>query len=129
MTAPAAPAALRAGADGICAFEASVELIIAHACWLDRDDFADFIATVTSVTDSATEIALINWPAAITALDAGELPCSSGERKLLQLAASLACHIPVSLGAAVTGLDDRNIQLLVGAILHASGRRWHPPVP
>ena len=31
--------------------------------------------------------------------------------------------------AAVTGLDDRNIQLLVTAILHASGRRQYPPVP
>jgi len=74
-------------------------------------------------------MALIDWAAAITALNVGELPCSSGERKVLQLAASLADQIPVSLGETITSLDDRNAQLLVRAILHASGRRQPPPVP
>ncbi len=121
------PAALRACANGLYALEASVELLITHACWLDREDFARFIRTGTSITGGTTEMALIDWATAITALNAGGLPCSSGEQKMLQLAASLADQIPVSLGATITGLDDCNIQLLVKAVLHASGQRQFPP--
>jgi hypothetical protein len=42
---------------------------------------------------------------------------------MLRLAASLADQAPVSLGEAITGIDERNVGLLVKAILHASGRR------
>ena len=42
---------------------------------------------------------------------------------MLRLAASLGADVPVSLGSAVTGLDDRNLQILVGAVLRASGLR------
>jgi hypothetical protein len=129
VTGHALPAALRAGADGIYTLEASAGLLITHAFWLDREDFASsFIRTGTSITDGTTEMAQIDWPAAITALTAGELPCSSSEQKMLYLAASLADQIPISLGSAITGLDDRNIQLLVKAILHASGLRQFPPI-
>ena len=68
-------------------------------------------------------MAAIDWDAAITALPAGELPCSGGERRVLQLSASLAGGIPVDLRDAVTGLDDGNIARLVTAILHGSGKR------
>ena len=44
------------------------------------------------------------------------------ERRMLRLAASLAARVPVSLGEAITGIDDRN----VGLVLHASGRRQFP---
>jgi hypothetical protein len=33
---------------------------------------------------------------------------------------------PVSLGDAITGIDDSNVGLLVKAVLHASGRRQFP---
>jgi hypothetical protein len=39
------------------------------------------------------------------------------------LSASLAGGIRVDLRDAATGLDDRNVQRLVTAILHASGKR------
>jgi hypothetical protein len=52
------------------------------------------------------ELASIDWAAAISALDAGELPSSSGERRKLRLEASLADQAPVSLGEAITGIDD-----------------------
>ena len=68
-------------------------------------------------------MAAIDWDAAIAALHAGELPCSGGERRVLELSSSLSGGIPVDLRDAVTGLDDRNIQRLVTAILHASGKR------
>jgi hypothetical protein len=43
----------------------------------------------------------IDWPAAVAALDTGGLPCSSGERQILRLAASLAEGIPVDLRDAL----------------------------
>jgi hypothetical protein len=67
-------------------------------------------------------MAAIDWKAAV-ALKGGELPCSAGERRILLLAASLADGIPADLGDAATGLDDENIQRLVTAIRHASGKR------
>lgn len=45
---------------------------------------------------------------------------------MLRLAASLADQAPVGLGDAITGIDGRNVGLLVKAVLHASGRRQLP---
>jgi len=42
---------------------------------------------------------------------------------MLRLAASLADHATVSLGEAITGIDERNVGLLINAVRHASGRR------
>jgi hypothetical protein len=39
------------------------------------------------------------------------------------LSASLAASIPVDLRDAVTGIDDHNVQRLLTAIRHASGKR------
>jgi hypothetical protein len=39
VTAPTLPAALRAGADGTYTLAAAAGLVIAHAAWLDREDF------------------------------------------------------------------------------------------
>ena len=119
MTAPSLPSALRAGAAGLYALEAATGLIIAHATWLTRDDFTCFIA-------HGTETAAIDWEAAVAALEAGCLPSSGGERRTLCLAASLAGQAPVTLGDAITGLNDRNVGLMVKAILHASGERQFP---
>jgi len=57
----------------------------------------------------------------ITALGTS-LPCSGGEQRMLKITASLADGIPVDLRDTVTGLDDRNIQLLLTAIRRASGK-------
>jgi hypothetical protein len=115
MTAPTSlPSALRAAASGLCALEAATGLISAQESWLGRDDFARFILRGPGT-------AAIDWEGAITALDAGELPCSGGERRILRLGASLARDIPVGLGDAVTGIDQRNVALLLAAIRRASG--------
>jgi hypothetical protein len=53
----------------------------------------------------------------------GRLPCTGGERRILQLSASLAAGIPVSLRDAVTGLDNDNTVRLLAAIRHATGIR------
>jgi hypothetical protein len=77
-------------------------------------------------TSPGTELASIDWGAAIAALNAGEFPSSSGEKHMLRLAASLAGDVPVRLGDAVTGIDGRNVSLLVNAVLHAAGQRQFP---
>jgi hypothetical protein len=122
MTASSLQAALRAGAQGLYALEAAASLIIAHGAWLAREDFRCHVC-------HGTGTAAIDWQAVTRALNAGELPSSAGEKRMLQLAASLAGQAPVILGDAVTGLDDRNIQVLVMAVLHASGRRQFPSAP
>jgi hypothetical protein len=118
MTQPP-PAALRAAAEGLYALEAATGLIIAHGTRLARDDFARFI-------HQGTGTAAIGWEAAVSALHAGELPTSGGERRILLLPASLAGRAPVSLGDAITGIDDSNVGLPVKAVPHAFGRRQFP---
>jgi hypothetical protein len=116
--------ALRARATGIYPLEAGVALLIANGTFLRRDDFTSrFIQHGTSISDGTTPMAAIDWDAAITALHAGEIPCSGGERRLLELSSSLAGGVPVDLRDAVTGLDGGNIARLVTAILHAAGKR------
>jgi len=109
MTSPL-PTALRACARGFYPAEASAELLISHGSFLARSDFTGrFIHVGTSITDPGTEMASIEWKAAIYAPGAGELPSSGGERRMLHLAASLARDVPVSLGEAITGIDDHNV--------------------
>jgi hypothetical protein len=124
MTADNLTAALRACAAGIYPLEAGVALLIASGTFPHRDDFARrFITVAPSISDGTTPMAAIDWDAAITALHAGELPCSGGERRVLELSSSLAGGTLVNLSDAVTGLDDANIARLVTAILHASGKQ------
>jgi hypothetical protein len=102
-------AALRACARGIYPLEAGAGLLISHATFLHREDFRDrFVHLGTSITDDATAMAEIDWPAAISALDARDLPCSGGEERILRLAASIADGIPVSLRDTLTGIATSN---------------------
>ena len=127
MTTDELTTALHACAAGLYPLEAGVALLTAEGTFLRRPDFTSrFITAGTSISDGTTPVAAIDWHAATTALQAGEIPCSGGERRILMLSASLAGGIPVDLRDAVTGLDDRNVQRLVTAILHASGKRPEP---
>jgi hypothetical protein len=127
MTTDELATVLRACAAGLYPLEAGVALLTAEGTFLQRDDFTSrFIEHGTSIKDGTTPMAAIDWDAAATALHAGEIPCSGGERRILMLSASLAGGTPVDLRDAATGLDDRNVQRLVTAILHASGKRPEP---
>jgi hypothetical protein len=119
MTAAPLADALLACAAGIYTHEAGVGLLIANRVFLDRDDFTSRFIT----RDTAARMAVIDWTAAIAALDAGEIPCSGGEQRTLRLAASIAGGTPVNLSDTLTGLDDRNIEQLITAIRHTSGKR------
>src|SRR6266700_578027 len=114
--------ALRECARGIHPLEAGTGLLIDCGSWLHREDFTSrFITIGTSVSDGVTLLASTDWEAAITALHGGELPSSSGERRMLLLAASIAGGIPVSLYDTLPGIDRSNASLVVGAVAHAAG--------
>ena len=115
-------AALRAHAAGLYPEEAGTELLIGHGGILHREDFASFVRTGTSISDDTTVLAWIDWDAALSALHDGQIPACGGEQRILQLAASIAEGFPVSLRAAVPGLDNRNLALLITAIRHAAGQ-------
>ena len=122
MTSPDVLAAgLRAHAQGLYCLEAAAELLIAQS-WLHRDDFTSRFVTVHPGIGSGQLMTVIDWPAAVAALGSG-LACSGGEQRMLKITASLADGIPVDLQDTLTGLDDRNVQLLITAVLHASGQR------
>jgi hypothetical protein len=112
--------ALRAGACGIHPLEAGTSLLIDCGSWLHRDDFTSRFITA-SISDGVTLLATIDWETAVTALHAGELPASGGERRTLLLASSIAGGTLVSLNDALPGIDRRNASLVVGAVAHAAG--------
>ena len=111
-------AALRACAAGLYPDEAGTELLISHGGFLRRSDF-------TSFSDGITPMAQINWDALHGALTNGQLPLSGGERRILDLASSIAAGFPVCLRSTLPGLDNQNLQLVITAIRHATGQR--PP--
>jgi hypothetical protein len=114
--------ALRAGARGIHPLEAGTSLLIDCGSWLHRTDFTSrFITTGTSISDGVTLLASTDWEAAVTALHAGELPASGGERRMLLLASSIAGGTLVSLNDALPGIDRRNASLAVRAVAYAAG--------
>ncbi len=122
MTA-ALTAALRACAAGFYPSEAGTALLISHGGFLDRPGFGAFIHAGTSIT----EMAEIDWQAAIIALHDGHLPLSGGEQRILRLAASIAGGVPADLRDAIPGLDDKNLKLVITAIRHCAGQRpAHP---
>ena len=68
-------------------------------------------------------MAAVDWQAAVTALEAGRLPCPGGEGRILGLTAGIAGGVPVDLRFALPGLDERNIAGVARAVLHAAGHR------
>ena len=68
-------------------------------------------------------MAVVDWETAVAALEAGVLPCSGGEGRVLRIAASIGEGVPVDLREAVTGLDENNAVLAAAAVLRAAGDR------
>ena len=88
MTTDELTAALHACAAGIYPLEAGVALLTAEGTFLRRSDFTGRF--IERGTGSGTAMAVIDWDAVITALQAGKLPCSGRERRVLTLFASFA---------------------------------------
>jgi len=110
-------------AKGLFSAEAAVELLIGHGSWLYREDFLDMAVESGRGITSGAVMAVVDWEAAVAALEAGVLPCSGGEGRVLRIAASIGEGVPVDLREAVTGLDENNAVLAAAAVLHAAGRR------
>lgn len=122
MTSPAMlAAALRAHAQGLYCDEAAAELLIAQS-WLHRPDFTSRFLTVVPGIPDGRPMAVVDWDAATAALDTS-LPSSAGEQRMLKITSSLGAGIPVDLRETLTGIDDSNIQLVIRAVRHASGKR------
>jgi hypothetical protein len=115
---------LHAAAGGLHTATAAVGLLIDHQSWLLRTDFTSNFVRVEH-DDDGTGYADIKWLAALDALDNGLLPCSGSEANMLRIAASLAAPTPITLGTAVSGLDTRNLRLVLAAVTHANG---HPAI-
>jgi hypothetical protein len=101
---------------------AAVDLLVAHVVWLRRNDFVDgFVRAVDEPAAGEATLAWVDWRAAVRVLEAGRLPCSGSEAGVLRVAASIAEGIPVDLGEALTGLDERNLMLVAEAVLRVGG--------
>jgi hypothetical protein len=101
--------------------QAAVELLIGHRRWLVRDDFLSYVEPYQGFHGES--MAAIDWRAVWTALEDGHLPCSSGERQVLRVAASIAEGVPIDLCDAVTSLDQINSVRVARAVLAAGGHR------
>ena len=114
-------AALRASASCLYCAEAGIELPIGHQCWLWRSDFTSARITTGHGPADGTMMAVIDWDAALGALNGGGVACSGGEGRMLRLAASIAGGIPAGLRKALPGLDGTNLALAATAVVHAGG--------
>jgi len=113
---------LRAHAEGLYCLRAAVELLIRHRRWLCRDDFVGRFVALVPGTGGGAALAMVNWRAAVRALNAGRLSCSDSEGFVLRLAASIADGVSVDLRDCLSTLDGVNIGLVVDAVRRAGGR-------
>jgi hypothetical protein len=108
-------------AKGLLCLEAAVELLIGHRSWLWREDFGQVAVEVGRHVLTGQALASVDLVAAVQSLEAGVLPCSSGERQVLLVAAGIAEGVPVDLREALSALDAGTITLVARAVLHAAG--------
>ncbi|MGW2136900.1 hypothetical protein ACWCW2_12910 [Streptomyces sp. NPDC001773] len=113
---------LWATTDGSPALRAAIGLLSDHGLWIKRLAERPGLLLI-DYSGPAPEAYGIDWPKVVEALDAKDLSASSGELRILFIAASLAdtaARIP--LGDAVSGLDTTNLALVLQAIAVANGR-------
>jgi hypothetical protein len=112
---------MRAWAKGLLCLEAAVELLIGHRSWLFREDFLAIAVESGREVFSGRVMAAVDFGAAAGALEAGVLPCSSGEGHVLRIAAGIAGGVLVDLREAVSALDQANTMLVARVVVHAAG--------
>ncbi len=119
--------ALLRGASGMYTAEAAIRLLLAHGVWPVRLAAAHFIELSDEDEPEEPRYAGVGWRHAVAALDAGTLTGGSGsDNRVLRIAASLSeLGVPVDLADAVTGLDRRNLALVLAALSHANGSHEH----
>lgn len=116
------PGLLRAHTTGgWLADHAAVNLLITHRYWLTHPVFT---GRLIHPVDGHPARARIDWPAAITALERGQLAGTCSQAHVLRIAASLAVGTPISLRQILGGLDRTTITAVTAAITAANGT--HP---
>jgi hypothetical protein len=100
--------------------------LIGHQRWLRREDFARVVVGRAGRAVTGETSVWIDFDAAVRALEASVLPCSSGEWQILVIAASIAEGLPVDLRDALSGLDEAGVGLVVRAVAHAVGYATTP---
>ncbi|MFJ6119785.1 hypothetical protein [Streptomyces sp. NPDC092129] len=113
---------LQAAADGSPTLRAAVGLLIDHGLWVKR--LTERPGLLLIDYSGPTPLAYgVDWLKVVQALEAKELPASSGELRILAIAASLAdTAARIRLGDAVSGLDAANLDRVLNAITAANGR-------
>ena len=101
--------------------QAAVGLLIGHESWLRREDFGGVALRWCRHPFCGQPMVSLDFVAAVRALESGGLPCSSSERQLLLIAASIAEGMPVDLREALSGRDETDTALIVSAVVHAAG--------
>ena len=117
---------LAAGAAGLLAETAAVNLLAEHRTWLATPAFTSRYIDITGDVPGAPDgtAAGVRWRAAITGLS--RQPATGSEKAVLRIAASIAAGIPVSLHDCLGSLDYATLAAVLRAIAHAnSGRAGH----
>lgn len=97
---------------------AALHLLAAHDCWLRRSDFRDESIRYWPQENELPEAAEVHWDT-----DPDVFPCSSSEHGILSIALSLGGRArSVNLRDTLSGLDDRNQQLVLNAVAAAMDR-------
>jgi hypothetical protein len=100
---------------------AAVELLIGHRRWLCREEFVDRFVWAGRALAGGGLLAVVDWTAAVKALDTGRLSCSDSEAHVLRVAASIAAGAAVDLRGCLSALDGVNVVLVARAVLAAGG--------
>jgi hypothetical protein len=107
---------LAAGAAGLLAETAAVNLLAEHGTWLATPAFTSRCIDITGAPDGTA--AGIRWRAAITGLS--RQPATGSGKAVLKIAASIAAGIPVSLHDCLGSLDTPALTAVLRAIAHAN---------
>lgn len=113
---------LQTTADGSPTLRAAIDLLIDHGLWVSRLAERPGLLLIDYAGPAPVAYG-VDWLKVVQALEAKELPASSGELRILAIVASLAdtaSRIP--LGDAVSGLDATNLDRVLKAITTANGR-------
>jgi hypothetical protein len=108
---------LTAGAAGLLAETAAVQLLAEHQTWLLRDSFTSRYLDIHDGPGRLTT-ARIRWRAAVTGLR--WQPASLSEKAVLRIAASLGGSVPADLNGCLGTLDTTTIRAVLRAIAHAN---------
>jgi hypothetical protein len=114
---------LAAGAAGLLAETAAVQLLAEHRTWLLRDSFTSRYIDIDDGPGHITA-ARVRWRAAVTGLR--RQPASGSEKAVLRIAASIGGSVPADLNSCLGTLDTPTIRAVLRALARAnSGLRGH----